>query len=298
MQRTEPPPRSSIVGTGTATIRSTQCRSVSRLSRIEAAQCPVRHGEHRRAVRCGEFQRIACERSHLRAIDGDDLAAAGPQPLEQRHPLRFGHSLGADDRAALPDREQHVRVIDGDALAVRCIEGERLVAKLFAELREHVGVRTRRQARVGDPACVIEHDTAGAFQEAPGQLVVAEVEQPRHGKAAPLLERDEQFHAALEPAARRQHRVEHDRPVVMQADPVVREHAVRARRAGRLVDRMNLDAGAAQCRDQRIELRHGHVPRAARRLPGPDAGSDCSPPSPDSSQTLSAGSSARHAHTG
>ena len=51
----------------------------------------------------------------------------------------------------------------------------------------------------------------------------------------------------------------------MQADPVVREHAVRARRAGRLVDRMNVDAGAAQCRDQRVELGHGQVSRAAGR---------------------------------
>ena len=57
-------------------------------------------------------------------------------------------------------------------------------------------------------------------------LVMREVDQVRHLEAEALHDRIDDLGAPLEPAARALHRIEHERPVGVEAQPVVGKHGI------------------------------------------------------------------------
>ena len=115
-------------------------------------------------------------------------------------------------------------------------------------------VRARREARICNTRNVVEYHAPRALEKATADLVVREIEQPRNRVAAVEHQVLHQLRPPLAASRRREHRIEHDRAVIVEAHPVVRKHRVRAARLRPIVHRVDDDSRAAQCCNRLVEL--------------------------------------------
>jgi hypothetical protein len=133
-----------------------------------------RHHEDTRAVGGAQLDHVPCECFQRIETDLDDRAPACRQAAQGRFTMIRVHRLGTDHRESLADREQHVGVVDGRAVAATRGEYACLESELARELLQHRRMSSRRQAGVGDACDVIEHHAAGALEESLAKLVMRE----------------------------------------------------------------------------------------------------------------------------
>src|SRR6059036_1132749 len=112
------------------------------------------------------------------------------------------------------------------AAFVRRLKGDRLVSENTAEIGQYIGIGTRRNVGVGEVVGMIEHHTPGSFEESAFILVVRQVDNARDPESSGLQFLDD-VAAALGPPAGGEHGIQHDRTVVMERDPIIRENGIR-----------------------------------------------------------------------
>ncbi len=267
MQRTEPPPACSMRSTGATTTRSTQAASAVVLARSEARAGLRRHHEHAGAVGGAQLEHVAREGLERVEADVDHGAPPGLELAQHPRPIVRHDRFQTDDREPLADREQDVRVVDRRAVAATRCEYAGLEAELARKLLQDRAVRTRRRTGISDACDVIEHDAAGAFEVPMLELMVREIEQARDGVVTALHQLLQQLRSPLAAPRRREHRVQHDRAVVVEAHPVVRKHGIRAAGLRPVLEHVHRHTGGAQGGDHGVELVHGgrRQPRIGRR---------------------------------
>ena len=261
MQRTDPPPSVSIVGIGAATMRFTRRGKSLECRRSERGMRGRRQRQHAARIRRAQFEHVARETGHLPGID--DFDVRGPRLRGSTGPAR-GHAQRwrcGDHAAARADGQHHVGVIDRDARGVGGREHARLVTEFVAQFGQGLRMSARRQAGVCNAPHVIEDDAARALEEPAVQLVLREVEQAVDPASAPGGERRNQFQATFESSVAREHRIQHDGAVGMQAHPVVRKNGVRAHRCRDVGGNRHGDARRTQLQREGIEFRAGTLIR-------------------------------------
>ena len=107
----------------------------------------------------------------------------------------------------------------------------------------------------GDPVDPVEHQAAGTFEKVTVRFVMRQVHDLSHLKAQFRIEAFDDVQAPFAAAVLRLHRVEHDRPVRVKADPVVGKDRIGRVRFGRIVEHDDIDACVAQSRRQFLEFR-------------------------------------------
>ena len=271
MQRTEPPPVSSIVGTGTAT---TSVHAAPPSARARRAR-----GSRGRAADTASTEPPAA-RPQLEQVAGEAAPSGARRSIrraDRRAPSRSSSAprspaaiaLGTDHREAAADREHHVRVVDGRAGRGRRHGTRRARSRAPRTVR---AARRRRCAATGrhrprgtggrTPRCRCPRGSGPRSSWCVRSSSRSTRKPPRCASSASSSGRRSRRRFGAE------HRIEHGRAVGMQTDPVVREHRVGAARLGAIVERVHLDAGSGERRGQPVEL--GQRPWAAG--PQPAAG--------------------------
>ena len=176
------------------------------------------------------------------------------QRVHDRGAFVLANARRADRRKARADAHEHVRVIDRRAVRIEGFECDDLVVEPLREVAKHVQIGARRNTRVRDAPGTIEHQAAGTFEELALLLVLRQVDQLRHPKAVTCAQLVEQLRPPLQPPILGKHRIQHDRAVGMEADPVVRKDRIRRMRVGSVFEHVHVDAGLAQASRQGVEL--------------------------------------------
>src|SRR5213594_2926913 len=139
------------------------------------------------------------------------------------------------------------------AAFVRRLKGDRLVPENTAQLVQYIGIGARRKVRVGEVVGMIEHHTSGSFEESAFILVVRQVDNARDPESAVLQFLDD-VAAALGSPAGGEHGIQHDRTVVMERDPIIRENGIRRMEFLFVLEDDHFHAGIPQAPRQQIEL--------------------------------------------
>jgi hypothetical protein len=245
MQRTLPPAESSISSMAAVTTRP-----------FASLFASLRHGHHGHAIRGAQLEHVAGERFELVEVQGDELVPGGLEPLKDGRTLVVARDRGVTDHGEfLADRHQYIGVIDGDAVPVERLERDHVVVHALRKIPEYVEMGAGREARIRDTVRAIEDHAAGAFQEMSCVFVVGQVDDLPHLETELGIEPVDDIGAPLAAAVLRLHGIEHDGAVRVKADPVVGKYRVRCMRLERIVEHVNLYPGAAQDRNQALELR-------------------------------------------
>src|SRR5213593_752803 len=193
----------------------------------------------------------------LLPVYGNDLPSGSSETVEHAFAFRsIVDGFTAEDGKAVTDAHHHVRVENRIAIFVLRMKGDRLVLQGGAKLVQYIGIGARRKVGVRKAVGMIEHHTSGSLQKTAFILVIREVDDARNPEPSGLKFLDD-IATPLGPAAGRKHRIQHDRAVVMERNPVIREDRIWCLEFLLILEDDHFRTGIAQAPGQQIELDAG-----------------------------------------
>ena len=182
-------------------------------------------------MRPAQLHHIAGEGTDLLLGQLHHSPPGGTQQAEDLIPLhRVRNQVGSDDGERLPHAHHHIGVVDRTAGGVHGVEEDREQPELTAEPGEQVCGQALRTAPVGHLLLMVDHHSAGTFQELTIELSRGPVQNLSHGEVIAQLIDD--VLAPFVPAVRRIHRAQDDAAVRVRGEPIIREYAVGALTGG------------------------------------------------------------------
>lgn len=191
---------------------------------------------------------------HLLQTQLDDSATACAQHVQHGSTALRLDRLGAEYGKASADRHQHVRVINRSAGDIGCFERSNLIIKSLRKLAQRIHVSAWRKTGVSNPVDAIEHQAAGALEEFFLCFAMSQVDRARDMESVTCVQRFDDIEAPLQPAVRRQHRVQDHCAIGVETDPVVREDRIGRMRLERIFKDQNVHPGLRQGIRQVVEL--------------------------------------------